>query len=148
MTGHQQKSYYYNKFSVSVDGKDYDIKIATAETKQEVPAASMHWWNPHLFLNAGGAYNLNENKGNVNLGLSLGVMSYGRYRSTPDLSILQVGGGFDFVTKRPQVTLAPINVNVGNLFKSKLISNTYVGPTIQLNTGADWSLGLGISLGL
>lgn len=143
-----QRSYYYNRFTVDVDGKEYPVQITSSQTRQEVPSASFHWWNPHLFLNAGGGYNLNENKGNVNLGLSLGVMSYGRYRNSPALSILQVGGGFDFVTKRPQITLAPVNVNLGNLFNTKLISNTYVGPTVQLNTGADWSVGLGLSLGL
>lgn len=140
------RSYYYNKVVLGVDGKDYAVKIDKAETKQVAPTAKMSWWNPHLFLNVGGGYAFPVS-GNVNAGVSLGISSYGKFKTTPDLSLFQVGVGYDVASKRPQVSLAPINVNVGNLLKSRLISNTYVGPAVSLNTIGTISVGAQLSIG-
>jgi len=128
-----ERSYYYNKFSLTVDGKEYDLKIATSENKQVSPSASMHWFNPHLFIGAGAGYNFSNTSANANASLSLGISSYGRFKTTPDLSLFQLGIGYDAATKRPQVSIAPINVNIGNLIGTRLISNTYIGPAFNVN---------------
>lgn len=43
-----ERQTFYNKFTVNVGGKTYDIPIKTATTEQQVPAASFSWWNPRL----------------------------------------------------------------------------------------------------
>lgn len=71
--------------------------------------------------------------GDANVGATLGIMSYGQTTQTPVLSVLQVGAGFEGADKRPALILNPIMFNVGRLVspKNSVISNTYIGPSVQ-----------------
>jgi hypothetical protein len=144
-----QRAYYYNKFTVKIDDKVYDIPIKTATTKQEYPTASWSFWNPRAFLTAGGAVNLTAAppKGSANAGLTVGVISYGQFKNAPTLSVLQVGAVYETGTQRPAVVVNPINFNIGGLFPTGLVNNTYVGPSIQLDTAGNVFTGANLSVG-
>lgn len=146
-TDENQRTTYYNKFMVNANGKDYDINISSAQSVQQVPKASFHWWNPRLYLSTGGGYNISNNEGNVNAGINIGIMSYGKYKNQPDLSILQLGVGADFVSRRPVATVAPFNINIGNLANSSLVRNTFLGPAFQVDTRGSMSGTLQLSVG-
>lgn len=149
-TDENERVYVYNKFSVLVDNKEFDIKISKAETKQEYPEAKFSFFNPKLFLSTSGAINLTQApiKGSVNLGLTVGIMSYGKSKLNPDISVLQLGAGYETGTQLPSVVIKPINFNIGGLIPGKVISNTYVGPSLQVDTKGNVFAGAGISVGL
>ena len=146
-TDENQRQYFYNKFSVKIDGKSYDIKIDNATTKQEFPQTGFSWWNPRLFLSTDLGYNLSENKGEFTPGINIGLMSYGgKYKSQPDFSILQLGLGWGTVSNRGQVSVTPVSYNVGKHIP--LMNNLYVGPAIDLGTNGNISVMIGIRAAL
>lgn len=149
-TDENERVYVYNKFSVLVDNKEFNIKISKAETKQEYPEAKFSFFNPKLFLSTSGAINLTKApvQGSVNLGLAVGIMSYGKSKLNPDISVLQLGAGYETGTQSPSLVVKPINFNIGGLFPGKVISNTYVGPSIQVDTKGNVLAGAGLSVGL
>lgn len=149
-TDENERVYVYNKFSVVVDGKEHDIKVSKAETKQEYPEAKFSFFNPKIFFSTGGAINITKLpvQGSFNLGLSLGVISYGKSKINPDISILQVGAGYETASQRPSVVIKPINFNIGGIFPGKVVSNTYIGPSLQIDTIGNVYTGVGLSVGL
>jgi hypothetical protein len=148
-TDENQRMYVYNKFSIKVNDKEYDVKINSAETKQEFPEAKFSWFNPRLFLTTGGAVNFTQApiQGSANLGVTIGLMSYGRYKTNPAISILQLGVGYQTGTQRPTAIINPINFNIGGIIPGGLVNNTYIGPSVQIDTAGNVLAGANISLG-
>lgn len=149
-TDENQRSYFYNKFTVVVDNKDYVVPITSAITEQVYPTAKMSWFNPRLYLTTGGAINFTQAplQGSANIGATVGIMSYGQYKTAPTISILQIGVGYETGTQRPAAILNPINFNIGGIFPKGLINSTYVGPSLQLDTGGNVFGGANLSVGL
>ncbi len=143
-TDDHERQYFYNKFSVKVDNKTYDIPIKTATTKQVVPSAEWSWWNPRLFAGLDGGMNFSHVSGEFTPHVSLGIMSYGQYKTTPDFSILEVGLGYGIVNKSAEVVITPVAYNIGRNLFSPLANNTYIAPSFQI--GTDGSLGAGVGL--
>lgn len=148
-TDQNNRHYVYNKVSITSNGKNYPVKITNAKFEEEYPSPTFSWWNPRLFLAADGAANISESpvKGAVSPRIALGVMSYGSSKITPDLSVLQVGAGYDLVGQRVNFSIAPISYNIGKAIPGHLVDNTYVGPVVWVNTAGQWGMGGGISVG-
>jgi hypothetical protein len=143
-----QRQTFYNKFTVVVDGKTYDVPIKTATTKQQYPTATFSWWNPRLLLGADGGINVTHLRGEFAPSINLGIMSYGQYKNNPDWSILEVGAGYDAVGKTPQLVVTPGAYNLGKNLLSPLITNAYVGPAVTVGTDGSVGVGLGLRVGL
>jgi hypothetical protein len=141
-----QRQYYYNKFSVKVDGKDYDVKISTSQTKQEYPTAKFSFWNPRLFLGVDGGINLYAVEGEFAPSLSIGIMSYGRYKTQPDFSILQFGFGYGVISDDLEFVFTPFAYNVGKHLP--LTNNLYLGPSIMVAPNGDIAVMGAIRVGL
>lgn len=142
------RHYSYSKFAIQSEGKTYDVKIDDNKFLEEYPEAKFHWFNPklHMFANGGVGITKAPIQGEFTPGVSLGIMSYGKTRSNPALSILQVGVGYGVINKTPELSISPIQYNLGQHLP--LISNTYVGPTLQVNTTGGVTVGAGFSVGL
>jgi hypothetical protein len=84
-------------------------------------------------------------KGEFTPGVSVGIMSYGRTKSNPSLSILQVGVGYGVINKSLEFSLSPIQYNIGQHLQP-FINNTFTGPIVQLNTSGNVIVGLGASV--
>lgn len=145
-TDSNQRTYFYNKVSVSVDGQNYDLPIKQAITKQEYPEAKWNWWNPRLFLGIDAGISLNSLSPQVIPNLTLGVFSYGKYNNQPDFSALQVGAGISTISQKLQLVVTPISYNIGNHLP--LIKNTYIAPSLHIDTDKNISTLLGIKVGL
>lgn len=147
-----ERDYVYSKFSVKVSDKSYDVKIASAETKQEFPAAKFSFWNPRLFLTTGGGVNLSKIdpvNGSFNVGGAIGIMSYGKSKPNPDISVLQVGAGYESNKSEFGVIINPVNFNVGKLIPTGgLINNIFVGPSTQITPSGSVFVGANVSVGL
>lgn len=145
-TDENQRAYVYNKFTVQVNNKSYDVKIDTAETKQEFPEAKWSLWNPRLFLGMDGGVTIQKVKGEFVPNVNVGIMSYGRYKNQPDFSVLQVGVGYGTVSQNIQFNIMPAAYNIGKHIP--LMSNMYLGPSIHIDTGGAISIMAGIRVGL
>lgn len=150
-TDEEQRMTFYNKFTMNVDGKNYDVPVKTAITKQEYPTAKFSVFNPRLFITAGGGINATELpvNGNFNAGATIGIMSYGKYKSNPDISILQVGAGYSSNNNDFAVIINPVSFNVGAVLpNNSLIKNTYIGPSVQITPSGNVFVGANVSVGL
>lgn len=143
------RAYFYNKFTVKVDGKEYIVPITSAITKQVFPEAKWHWWNPKVFLTAGGGINVTELpvNGTFNAGATFGFMSWGRYRSNPDISVGQVGIGYSSNDNEFAVIVNPVAFNIGNAIGTEVLANTYVGPSLQITHTGKVFTGVNVSIG-
>jgi hypothetical protein len=144
-----ERQTFYNKFTVDIGGKTYDIPIKKATTEQRLPKATFSWWNPKLFLTAGGGLNITSLpvNGSFNVGATMEIMSYGIYQTSPTLSILQLGAGYQSNKNQFTAIINPINYNVGKLVPGNLANNTYLGPSIQFSPNGNVFAGLNISMG-
>lgn len=145
-TDENQRIYTYNKFSIKVDNKDYEVKISQGEVQQVYPEAKLSWWNPRMFIGMDGGVNIAKVNGEVAPSLNIQLMSYGKYKTQPDISILQIGAGYTLNSQRPGVLITPFSYNIGNLVP--LLKNTYIGPSMLINTSGDISVMAGIRVGL
>lgn len=141
-----QRSYFYNKVTVNVDGVSHELPIKSATTKEEYPAPKWSLWNPRLFIGVDGGVGVNPVEGKFTPSVSLGIMSYGQYKNQPDFSVLQVGAGFDAISKTPQLVVSPGAYNVGKHIP--FMNNLYVGPSVHVGADANVSVMLGARVGL
>jgi len=148
-TDDNQRQYAYNKFSINVDGKDHEVKIASSTFKQEYPDPKFSWWNPRLFLTAGGSLSLTQMpvQGSANAGVTLGVMSYGRYKTNPAISGLHLGVVYETGSQKPAAIINPINFNIGGVLPKGLANNTYLGPSVQVDLAGNVLVGGNMSMG-
>ena len=86
-------------------------------------------------------------KGDAAIGISMSMMSYGKLKTNPDITILDVGVGAQLGSQRPVVMIAPINYNIGKLLPGNIANNTYIGPTLQVNTAGNVLIGGALSVG-
>jgi hypothetical protein len=132
-TDANDRQYAYNAMSIKTGGKEYPVEIKSNVIMQQPTSNTFSWWSPHLFLTAGGAVDLDKLGGDANIGATLGIMSYGKTKQTSILSIGQVGLGYQIADQRPTLIVNPIMFNVGRMISPNngVISNTYVGPSVQ-----------------
>ncbi len=142
-----ERQTFYNKFSVKVNGKSYDIPIKSATTKQQYPTPTFSFWNPRLLMGLDGGVNINHVQGEFTPHLSVGIMSYGQYKTTPDFSILEVGFGYGAINKTGEVVITPVAYNIGKNLFSPLMNNTYIGPSVQIGTDGSFGVGAGLRVG-
>lgn len=74
-------------------------------------------------------------------------MSYGQFKTNPAISVLQVGVGYETSTARPVAILNPVNFNIGGILPKGLANNTYLGPSLQINTAGNIITGANLSIG-
>lgn len=145
-TDENHRQFYYNSFVIKIDGKDYKVPISSAVTQQVYPEAKWSWWNPRLFLGVDGGLNISQMQGEFTPNIGISLMSYGKYKTQPDFSILEIGTGYAINSKKLQLILTPVTYNVGQ--HVPLMNNTYVGPSIHISPGGDVSFMAGVKVGL
>src|ERR1019366_640136 len=142
------KHYIYNTFVITTNGKSYKLTINNSKYEEQYPAPSFSFWNPRLFLTAGGGIDITKFSGSANAGGTIQIMSYGKTKSSPAISILQIGAGFETGTQKAAVILNPVMFNVGGLLPTGMIDNTFIGPSLQMDFGGNMFVGLNLAVGL
>lgn len=87
------RHYVYNKFIIKVDDKDYEIKIDTAELKEQYPENKFRF-NPKLYAAYDNALPAH------NVGVSVALFSYGKFKSNPDWIFVSPGLSYDATNHR------------------------------------------------
>jgi hypothetical protein len=141
------RQYFYNKFTVKVNNKSYEVPIKTATTKQEYPTAKFSFWNPRLLLGLDAGVNLSHFAGEFSPSLNVGIMSYGQYKTTPDLSVLEIGAAYEVVNKKPALMITPVAYNFGKALFSPFINNTYIAPALQIGVDGSFAATVGLRVG-
>lgn len=143
------RNYSYSKFAIIANGKTYDVAIDENKFLQEYPTAKFTLINPKLFLGLGGSVDFTAPpRGEMTPDISVSIASYGKTTTSPDMVFIQPGIGYGVISKTPQVTLSPIQFNIGKVISPTLMNNTYLGPTIQVGTDGAVSAGAAIKVGL
>jgi hypothetical protein len=144
-----EQQFVYNQLSITSNGKSQTVPITSSKFVQQVPTATFSFWNPRLYLFTNGAVNISSSpvKGDATFGAALGIMSYGSSKTTPDVSVAQVGLGYSAGTKNATVVLNPVSYNVGKLIPGHLVNSTMVGPTLEVDIKGNVMAGAGISIG-
>ena len=86
-------------------------------------------------------------QGSANAGVTLGIMSYGQFKTTPDISLLQVGLVYETGSQKPAAIINPVSFNVGGLMPKGLANNTYLGPSLQVDLTGNVLVGGNVSIG-
>ena len=134
-TDENQRVYVDNKFTITEGTQTYTVPIKTDQTEQVYPSPKFYWWNPQLVGGADAGMSLSRFpavQGEFAPSVSLGIMSYGKYKTQPDLSVLQAGIAYESVTKRAGVVITPVAVNLGTVLP--VVHNTYVAPSVHIST--------------
>jgi hypothetical protein len=100
-------------------------------------------------LSMNGGINLSSApiKGEATPSMGLQIMSYGSTKQSPSISVLGVGVGYEIVAQRPAVVLNPVSFNIGKVLPTGLVDNTYIGPSVQVDTKGSVGVGVGLSVG-
>jgi hypothetical protein len=133
-----QRIYAYNQFSIMVDGKKYDVKINDSKIVQQYPDAKFSWWNPRVSFGMSGGLTLNGPAADAAVGLTFSPFSYGRYKKSPDWLFLNVGPDYSLTTKKVGVEITPASYNLHQVLP--ILNNTYVGPSLSVDTSQNMSI--------
>ncbi len=147
-TDQNGRQFVYNQFSIKAGGKNYKLPITKGEFVQQYPSPSFSFWNPRLFLTSGGSVGITPPiKGSMDVGLTLGIMSYGQSKISPAISVLQLGVGYETGTQKPAAIVNPVNFSLSGLLPKGLVDSTYIGPSVQVDTTGNVFAGANLSLG-
>jgi len=140
------KEYAYNKFIIRSNDQEYPVEIQESKFLQEVPESHFSFWNPRLYLGMGLGANISVPTAEAAPLLMINIMSYGRYRDQPDITVLGLGIGYGLNEKRASAILIPVQYNVGQhiLF----MKNLYIGAGLGVDTASSVQLFGTISAGL
>lgn len=148
-TDENGKETVYNQFSVTTQGQTYKVPVTTAKFEQQYPTPSFSFWNPKLFLGADVGVNVSHLpavNSEFTPNLSVGILSYGKSKVTPDMTFLDVGVGYGAISKKLQLQVAPVQFNVGQVIP--ILKNTYVAPIIGIGIDGDVNVGGGLRVSL
>jgi hypothetical protein len=141
------KHVVYNTMQITSNGKTVPINVSTGKFEETYPAPSFSFWNPRLFGTGGASVNLSKIGGSADVGLTLGIMSYGTTKVSPAISVLQLGVGYQTGTQKVSGILNPVSFNISGILPKGIVDNTYIGPSFQMDTSGHIFGGANISVG-
>lgn len=140
------RHYVYNKFSVIVDGKSYDVPINYANFLEKHPESKFRF-DPHIFLGiSSGMYVSGGLAMAANPNVQLYLFSHGKTKISPDWIFFGVGAGYESVKKQADIIVSPVGYNVANHLP--LVRNLYIGPSLGVGTNTDVSIMVSIGAGM
>ena len=139
------RHYVYNKFSIVVDGKKYDIKISDSKFIERLPESKFRF-SPRLYFGMDGGAYFSKPIGAAMPNMQLFFWSKGRTASDPDWILLGVGAGYEIVEDQISFLISPVSYNVGHHLP--LVDNIFVGPSVSTDTQGNFAIMFGARVGL
>lgn len=123
-TENRERIITYNMFDVDVNGKSYRLPV-TSNMKEIYPLSEFKF-NPRLYLGLSSGAFINENGvfAEVNPNLSVSLLSYGKFKTSPEWSIAAIGIGYGLIQKSEVISLTPVAYNLHGILP--FLRNTYV----------------------
>jgi len=139
------RHYVYNKFSIVVDGEQYDIKISDSKFVEKLPESKFRF-SPRLYFGMDGGAYFNKPKGAAAPNMQLFFWSKGRTRTDPDWILLGVGAGYEIVENKIVFLISPVSYNVGHHLP--LVDNIFLGPSVSTDVQGNIAILFGARVGL
>lgn len=139
------RSNVYNKFSVKVDDKFYDLKINKADYVDVFPEAKFRF-SPRLYAGFNGGAYLNQIAGEASPNLKLYLFSSGKTKVDPNWIFLGLGGGYGVVGQSFLFNISPVGYNVGHHLP--FVNNIFVEPSFAIDINGNYAVLAGLAFGL
>lgn len=140
------RHYTYNKFTVTTQGKTYEVPIQSSKFEEVYPDPSFSF-NPRIYLGLNGGAIVNPlPHAEMTPVLSVFLFSYGKLKADPDWATLGLGIGYETQMSRPVLAITPITYNIGHHLP--LVRNLHIAPTITVDTKGSFSVLGGVFVGL
>lgn len=139
------RHYTYHKFTVTTQGKKYDLKIRDAKFVEQLPQSKLRF-TPRLYMSVDVGTQVPVLQPELTPNLQISLLSYGKTKTDPVWTFLGIGGGYETQAKKPAVVISPVNYNLGQ--NLPLIDNLHVGPTVTYDLDGKFSVLGGVRVGL
>lgn len=139
------RHYVYNKFSIDVNGKSYNLDIANAKMVEEYPPSSFRF-SPKLTMGIDAGVYLTNPRFEFAPNLELFLFSKGRTKVLPTWMFAGVGVNYQMHDKSVGLVLSPVDYNMGDVLP--VITNLYLGPSLSFDMKGNFALlgGLHVTL--
>ena len=144
-TDEEGRHYVYNKFTVETNGEAYVIDITESKFVEEYPTGSFSF-NPALYLGIDGGVYVTQVDWALAPNITLSLASYGKTKVSPDWIFFNIGAEYEMNEEEPALLFSPVNYNVGKHIP--LMDNTYIGPSVSLDSETEVTITLGLKVGL
>jgi hypothetical protein len=144
-TNEEGRHFIHSKMTIETDGEEYAVPIES-KFVEKLPESSFRF-SPRFYLGVDGGVKANP-PAHAELipNLQLSLFSYGRTRTDPDWTFLGVGVGYEAVAEGLAVVLSPVNYNIAHHLP--FVENLHVGPMVALDPASNFSVLLGVRVGL
>ncbi len=146
-TDENGKNYAYSKFSITSNGKTYDVDIDDAKMVEELPQSKFSL-NLQLYGGFDMGTRISSPQFEIMPDLELMLFSYGKTKQFPDFSFLGLGFGYEFHYNNFQFVFSPANYNIAKIIPGRIVKNIYVGPSISVDPHGSFSVLGGVRVGL
>jgi len=144
-TDEEGRHIVHNKLTIKVDGEDHVIPINSSEFVEIYPEAKFGF-EPRLYLGVDGGIYVNDVSLELAPNLQLAMFAYGQPRLPPELTFLGLGLGYMSQKNNVALMISPINYNVAQHLP--FVENVYVGPSFTIDLKQQYSIMLGVRVGL
>jgi len=117
------------KMMIESQGQRYTIGVNEAYYKEVLNPSRFYWWNPRITGGVGFGFSTHGSASSM-VSLQFYPSSYASNKARPSWMFFGVGAGYEFVSKSPVATVAPVMYNA--FPNSNLIQNLYVGPVVGM----------------
>lgn len=130
----------YNKFTIKVNDKDYEIGIDKAEVLQVYPEYKVRF-SPNLYgsFNTGISF---DREFYNSASVMVGLFNYGRTKNMTDIVLGQIGIGYD--GNSVILAITPVSYRISKHIP--MTSNLFVAPSYSINTSGTSAIGLSFQL--
>jgi len=139
------KHYNYSRFTIIVDGKRYPVKINDAKFVQEAPGGAFRW-NLRLYAGTDLGARFTVPQAALMPNLELSLFSYGMTKTDSDWSFMNFGFGYEAFYRKFGIILSPASYNIAHHLP--FVNNIFVGPSIFVDSGANFGILMGLRFAL
>jgi len=136
----------HTKFSVGVNGKEYNIPIDKAKFVEQYPESKFRFQPRLTFGIDAGLLVGPDLQGEFAPTLQISPFNFGKTKANPEWMFLNTGLGLEVNSKNVNVMLSPVNYNIAKHLP--LVDNAYIGPSLGLDLNGNWLLATGFRVGL
>lgn len=139
----------HNQFLIETEGKIYKLPVQESSLLEIKPESKFRF-SPRLYLGFDVGATIVRTTGGVHPGaspnLQVSLFSYGQTKKDVEWSFVGLGVGYLVDEQRPALLLSPVNYNVGHHLP--LMDNLHVGPSVAVDTDANFTVMGGLRVGL
>ena len=149
-TDASNKHTVYNKFTITSQGKTYEIPIQSSKFEETLPQ-SQFYFNPRIYLGLSTGVIFSPSavpapKAEATVSAQVFLGEYGKVKSNPEFALGGIGLAIETQSVRPAVILTPGSWNIGHHLP--LVNNLHIAPSVTVDSKGHLGVLGGIFVGL